>query len=136
MTTAEKILYYDGYKYQLAMAHTCKTDVFPPADILQPFYSIQSNGLVTARAGYAWDGPSGPTFDTKSFMRGSLIHDILYQAMASHLLSMNFREQADMELKRICLEDGMCSLRAWYVYRSVRRFGGMWNKEDKVLIAP
>ena len=85
---------------------------------------IDTNGYLTIRQGYAWDGPSGPTFDTKNFMRGSLVHDALYQLMRRGYLNIDTnRNRADRLLKHICKEDGMSSLRAWWVYQGVHAFG-------------
>ena len=57
-------------------------------------------------------------------MRGSLVHDALYELMRKDKLSTRHRKQADRVLQRICLEDGMNRIRAWIVYRGVR-FGGL-----------
>jgi len=81
------------------------------------------NGSLIMDLGYAWDGPSGPTIDTPSFMRGSLVHDALYQLMREGEIDRKHRKYADELLRRICLEDGMNKFRAWYVYRAVRIFG-------------
>lgn len=81
-------------------------------------------GLLTMKKGYAWDGPSGPTIDTKNFMRGSLVHDALYQLMRNGQLAPQWREGADQELRRICREDGMNRFRAWYVLQGVRKGAG------------
>ena len=79
--------------------------------------------------GYAWDGPSGPTIDTKNFMRGSLVHDGLYQLMREGLLAHEeYRKSADDLLRDICVEDGMSKFRAWYVHRAVRISGGKSTK--------
>lgn len=78
--------------------------------------------LLTIRAGYMWDGPSGPTIDTKNFMRGALIHDALYQLIREDYLKMNDRKQADKILRKVCLEDGMSRIRAWYIYTAVHHF--------------
>ena len=71
-------------------------------------------------------------------MRGSLVHDALYQLMREGLLDLGWRETADQELRRVCLEDGMSAIRAWWVYKAVR-FGGessaVW-REPNVLVAP
>lgn len=89
-----------------------------------PFVRVSSEGVLSLAAEYAWDGPSGPSFDTDNFMRGSLVHDALYQLMREAVLDhQRDRKQADQVLRRLCREDGMSWFRAWYVYRSVRLFG-------------
>lgn len=132
------IRYRDGYKYQLAEDYTVTTSILPPAAIDHNFIYLTSNGVLAIKKGYAWDGPSGPTVDTKNFMRGSLVHDALYQLMRAKLLDCGWRETADQELRRICREDGMSWLRGWWVYQGVR-FGGegsaIWQ-DEKILTAP
>jgi Protein of unknown function (DUF1353) len=71
---------------------------------------------------YHWDGPSGPTFDTKTFMRASLFHDALCQLIGEGLLDKKYRKYADQLLRQIALEDGMSKFRAWYVYMAVRAY--------------
>ncbi len=78
--------------------------------------------ILKVNARYAWDGPSGPTFDTKTFMRGSLFHDALCQLIREGLLDKKYRKYADQLLREICLEDGMSKFRAWYVYMAVRTY--------------
>ena len=117
------IKYKDGYKYQLAETYSVKVGVFPPAPVQHEYISLSQHGFLTIRKGYAWDGPSGPTIDTKNFMRGSLVHDALYQLIGEGLLPLDDREKADRELRRICIEDGMSEARAWWVYQAVRIFG-------------
>jgi hypothetical protein len=111
-----------AYKYQLALDYNfnigVKNCVYESA-----FLSISESGLVTAKKGYAWDGASGPAFDTNSFMRGSLEHDIGYQLMRLTIIPVDKKEHIDQRLKERCLEDGMCKLRAWYVYRAVKKLG-------------
>jgi hypothetical protein len=56
-------------------------------------------------------------------MRGSLVHDALYQLMRDEYLDRAvYRDAADRTLQKICKEDGMWSLRAWWVYQGVRLF--------------
>jgi hypothetical protein len=64
-------------------------------------------------------------------MRGSLIHDVLYQAMREGQLPSRYRKIADEELLRMCLADGMNRFRAWYVFKSLRAFGGRAIKPRK-----
>jgi hypothetical protein len=59
------------------------------------FVTIDKNGNLRIKKGYAWDGPSGPTIDTKNFMRGSLIHDALYQLMREGIIAQHQRKRAD-----------------------------------------
>ena len=73
--------------------------------------------------GYAWDGPSGPTLDTKNSMRASLVHDGLYQAIRSGWLPREpARKIADFEFLRILKADGMIWVRRWAWYLGVRCF--------------
>jgi hypothetical protein len=92
---------------------------------------LNRQGELTLKTAYAWDGPSGPAIDSKNFMRGSLVHDALYQLMRLKLLPQGFRKQADEILWMICLEDGMSKVRADYVYQAVRAFAAPAAKPPK-----
>ena len=108
------------YKYQLMDDYVIQIDIKPSQNIDFKFLSLSSDGVLTIRKYYAWDGPSGPTKDTRNFMRGSLIHDALYQLMRLSALDYKVhRKRADEILKENCLEDGMSPFRAWYVYQGV-----------------
>jgi hypothetical protein len=118
------IAYRSGYKYQLKEAYSVVIPIRPTADIVSEFIRLTTDGNLSLKSGYAWDGPSGPTIDTLNFMRGSLVHDALYQLMRErHLDAATHREPADRLLQQLCKEDGMSSVRAWWVYQGVR-FGG------------
>lgn len=118
----DRIRYYDGYKYQLACDYSIDTQIKPAADIDQPFIRLTQSGRLTVRGGYAWDGPSGPTIDSPSSMRASLVHDALYQLMRKKLIGLEHRPAADELLYRLCIEDGMWKWRAWLWRREVKRF--------------
>jgi hypothetical protein len=119
------ITYKAGYKYQLKEDYIDSIDIQPGEAIDTEYIALGLDGTLTIREGYAWDGPSGPTFDTLNFMRGSLVHDALYQLMRErHLDREVYRETADRLLQKICQEDGMSELRAWWVYHGVRLGGG------------
>jgi hypothetical protein len=118
------IAYKGGYKYQTKQDYSVKTPIKPESDITEPFIMLNRAGKLTIKSGYAWDGPSGPTFDTQNFMRGSLVHDALYQLMRGEFLDdKTYRKKADRLLQKHCKEDGMSRVRAWGVYQGVR-FGG------------
>lgn len=117
------ITYNGGYKYQLKQPYKVTIDIKPAASIETPFVCLADSGKLTIEIGYAWDGPSGPTIDTRNFMRGSLVHDALYQLMRDGYLDKEtWRDAADRVLQRLCIEDGMSELRAWLVYQAVKRF--------------
>lgn len=120
----ERIAYRAGYKYQLAETYGVKVSVFPNEEIGDEYLLLSREGSLIITKGYAWDGPSGPAFDTPSFMRASLVHDALYQLMRSGKLARSNRDKVDEEMYRLCLEDGMWSARAWWVLQGAKRFAG------------
>ncbi|MHA2344766.1 MAG: hypothetical protein ACXADW_23160 [Candidatus Hodarchaeales archaeon] len=111
--------YKSGYKYQLYEDYVYDGEIKPSENIHIQFISLDTTGKLFIKSGYAWDGPSGPTIDTKNFMRGSLVHDAYYQLIREGYLSPPKRLIADLILKNICIEDGMSKIRAWYVYKSM-----------------
>lgn len=133
------ISYREGYKYQLAEDYQVLIAIRPAAFIRTEYIRLDIDGMLTICEGYAWDGPSGPTVDTKNFMRGSLVHDALYQLMRErHLDPDALRDDADRILREICLEDGMTAIRAWWVYQGVRFGGGpaASGPDNPVITAP
>jgi len=117
------------YKYTLVESyeHPSPIAIRPDADIDHPYMALTVDGLLTVKERYAWDGPSGPTVDTYTFIRGSLVHDALYQMLREELLAPDYHERYRMEvdklLQQVCRGDGMNRVRAWYVYWAVRLFG-------------
>lgn len=134
--------YKAGYKYVLYETITIQSPYRPLKDFLNVcgvYVDLLTDGTLVIRKGYAWDGPSGPTIDTKSFMRGSLMHDVSYQLIRLEILSTNKRGVADDWLIQICKEDGMTRFRRWYVHLFLNKFGYAAAKpenEPKVLEAP
>lgn len=110
------------YKYQLTADYTYTVDI-KDHQVQHPMIELGPEGQLTVKKGYAWDGPSGPTIDTSTFMRGALIHDVLYQLIRLEYLAPSLRQYADDVLKQICLQDGMSRFRAWYVHLALKLFG-------------
>ena len=135
------IAYKSGYKYQLENDYIHNsTGIIPEKDIDIHYVKLNTDGDLFIKAGYAWDGPSGPAIDTKNFMRGSLVHDAFYQLMREDLISRyKYRDTADRLLQSICREDGMSKVRASWVYYGVKWFAksaaGTENKKA-VIYAP
>ena len=100
--------YRKGYKYQLAEDEVFSfIGIVPGKDIVNDFISLFRDGMLIIHKGYAWDGPSGPTIDRKTNMRGSLAHDALYQLMREGLIERKWRLKADELIKKCWIEDGM-----------------------------
>ena len=119
------IKYRSDYKYQLANKYELDMSITPPQKVESDFLNLSLSGKLVVKKGYAWDGPSGPALDSRIFMRGSLVHDALYQLMRrneAELPAKKWRKKADQELRRICREDGMSRIRAWWVFQGVHWF--------------
>ena len=133
------IKYRSGYKHQLADDYTVETGICPPVAVRSDFIDLDANGLMSFRSDYAWDGPSGPVFATKSSMRGSLVHDGLYQLIRMELLPAYIRAEADDLMRRLFLEDKMFKVRAWAWWKIVKRMAkraASPKAVKKVRIAP
>jgi len=131
-----------GYKYELMEKYFHDTGIIPPAPILTEYIYLGLNGELAIRERYAWDGASGPTFDTKSSQRASLVHDSLYQLLSLGLLGQEHRQRADELLRDIAIADGMWRWRAWAWYYAVRAVASKYalpdgqTGENPVLEAP
>ena len=85
MTQGDNQIWYTcGYKYQLSRDYTTLTAIRPEKRIETNYIILTTDGYLTAKKGYAWDGPSGPTVDDDTNMRGSVAHDVKYQLMRLH----------------------------------------------------
>ena len=127
------------WKYQLLEDWTTSTRM-RGFNIENPMFTLYEYGWLFVRRGYAWDGPSGPTIDTKSFMRASVVHDVFYQCLREGLLPPSRRKLADRELIRYAKLDGMNPIRRFYAFWSLRAFAGgaakLKAKPMKVHTAP
>ncbi len=119
----------ETYKYRMLAPYRIGVASIPGWGIaVLRLLSVDVDGIMTLEQGYSWDGASGPAIDTPTFMRGSAVHDALYQLMRLGYLPRTARKAADMMLRKICRDDGMNRIRAWWVYRSVRLFSGRYAK--------
>ncbi len=90
--------YKAGYKYQVTEGFTVQTGICSPIVIITRFLTLETDGELTVRAGYAWDGASGPTLDKEigwgwfkikltDTQVPSCVHDALAQLMRQQLLN-------------------------------------------------
>jgi hypothetical protein len=116
--------YRDGYKYQLWEDDSIQLEdivlkdgmvLKAPRgfDINTQFIRMTPEGLLTGRSGYAWDGASGPTWDSRYCMRGPLWHDIGYQLMREGLLPLSFRQYFDALMYVVIQLDGLAMIKKW-----------------------
>lgn len=113
-----RIAYRAGYKYQLAETYEIDTQILGYC-VSTEWLSLDGAGHLVIRAGYAWDGASGPAADTASIMRGSLVHDALYQLIRLGLIDHRYKRLADDILRACCLRDGMNRVFAWATWTAV-----------------
>jgi hypothetical protein len=133
------IYFVEGFKYQLAQSYSVDTPI-KGVRIEDDYFDLEESGRLTIHKGYAWDGASGPTFDTKSSMRPSLVHDVFCQAMRDGRLDFDkWQDQVNELFKQMCIEDGMWRVRA-NLWHSAVEFADAGNPnqgpERKVLTAP
>lgn len=134
------IEYREGYKYQLAADYIIALPIpYSDLDIETQFVSVSGTGVMTIRRGYAWDGPSGPTIDTKNALRASLVHDAMYQLIRLGYYPHRYKQLADDVLYNILIEDGMSRIRAALWRKALGLFGGKNarpSREKPVMMAP
>lgn len=136
------IRYRSGYRFQLAEDYSIATtvhDAVRTTALGNDYVWLAPNGWLNVRKGYAWDGASGPVRQTPDIVRGSLVHDALYQLMRECGLSATWKPVADELLRTMCIEDGMPHWMAQAVYQAVKAFGGTAldvRSIAPVLIAP
>ena len=112
-------------KYQTLRRYAIQTDFRPDADLVGRLGQVhlRTDGTLLVTKRYVWDGASGPTWDTTSTMRASLVHDALYQLMREQNLDATAsRLPADRLLRNIMIEDGAWEWRADLWLWAVRRF--------------
>lgn len=131
---AFSVISHPRYKYRLDRALSYALGNYEPgvsATVDDGWAVLNGDGWLTIAPGYAWDGASGPALDTINFARPSLIHDALYQLIAAGKLPRKpWKLHADRELYDLCRADGMGLLRAEWVYRAVRMFGGAKDRYE------
>jgi len=129
------------YKYELLEDVSTKIKIKPAYNVLTNYCKLIDTGELTVYKGYAWDGASGPTYDDKTNMGSSLIHDVCYQLIREGYLEKTYRLEADEMLRDISVKNGMNKVRAWYWFQAVRKLAWFCAKrtdepQDKVYTAP
>lgn len=124
MSKRKFIEYKAGFKYQLHKTYVQDTAIYPSEPVKTRYISLSMEGKLHIHYGYAYDGPSGPTIDTKSSMRGALVHDAFYQLMRMGLLDRKWKAAIDKLFESMLVQDKMCRCRARIWYRGVQKLAG------------
>ena len=131
-----------GHKYEILRRLIVQTDIVG-ITIDHEFFRVTPDGLVEFFPGYRSDGPSGPTVDTASFMRGAFTHDVWFQVLRElekliasgemtlspewptdiALLWRRIFDAANEGLRKDCKTDGMLWPRYHWVYYAVHKAG-------------
>ena len=123
------IKYIAGTKYQLVEDFSILTPVIGEL-ITDRFFTLCPTGLLTIRAGFGWDGASGPTFDTKDCMSASLVHDVFCILMRDRRLSYaRWQDIINDYFREMCLKAGMWPWRAKLWHAGVE-IGDAGNPKD------
>lgn len=147
------IYYKEGYKYITTRFYRVKTLMCPSTTqriirstldidgnpVTIPLVTLEPSGWLTIYPGYAWDGASGPTIDTKDSMGGSAFHDAGYQLMRLGMANLEWKEYIDKVFHEIMIEDGMVKPRADLWLWAVNKFGRgstIPSAEPMELVAP
>lgn len=109
--------YCKGFKYQLHEDETIQTTILG-YNVSSEFYGLQSNGILTAKKGFAWDGASG-SIDTDTNLRASLFHDICCLMVARNQLPLSEMDKINSLFYTILELDNMHPVRRWWHFKAV-----------------
>ena len=128
------------FHYQLVEPETFQLKYIHPREDIETWYcTLTKDGKLTGKIGWAWDGASGPTWDTKNTIRASCCHDLLAKLMRDKLLPHYLWTFADQEFDAILEEDGMWKFRRSYWIGGLSLAHGSYalpKNRRKVRVAP
>lgn len=117
------LAYKEGYTNIVWEDYEIQLPFNPPEIIETEWIVFRLNGKLWIRHGYAWDGASGPTIDTKNTVIASLVHDALYQLMRMNLLDHSYRSVVDD-----LLEQAAMAATPWYRKPIAKIRFTLWKK--------
>ena len=127
--------------YQLLEDAWIETKITGCAAKVDGYIDLESDGKITVRKGYQWDGASGIAIDRRNNMKASLFHDAFYQLHRAGKLDPDMRIAADAVYRDLYLSTGGGKVIGWLDYVALRLFAGYAARrkrevEDKVFTAP
>ena len=124
--------YRKGYKYQLAENEFLMVPISPDQDIVTEFINLSTKGELNIRSGYAYDGPSGPTWPTDNTMVPSAVHDVLAQLLRQGLLSQGQLAGVNELFNQMLKDRGMFWFRRWYWLKGLWLTGGSFADPSNI----
>ena len=110
----------EGYGIKMRSGKCSTSGSGPPSLITLIVTSAGSNlderpvDEIVIKKGYAWDGASGPTFDTPASFEASLVHDALYQCMRLGYVTKDSRGGVDRLFRHMLGDMGPVRRGLWY----------------------
>lgn len=90
-------------------------------EVCAPTFCLDESGNLTLHAGYEWDFGSY-AIDTPGMVRASAMHDAFCILTDEGKLPWECRAEADSYFRKLLIEYGTNSLRAWWCYLGVRAY--------------
>ena len=106
------------HAYQL-VADLAERTIITGFDVKTEWCELKSNGMLTVKKLYAWDGPTG-SWPSKSFVKGSCVHDAFCDMINAGLLPPTVQYLADEEMRQINSDGSMWKPRVMWTYLMVR----------------
>lgn len=117
----------ERYRYKLAEDEVVTLPVDLNCQFKHEYFEYDGIKLVIKK-GYAWDGVTGPVFQSKSTKIPSLVHDVLKQAESLYLIPETRRKDIDECYRYFGKKSGMNIFRRNLHYRVIRVLYGLYVK--------
>lgn len=118
------------WRYSLKDNESVDIAGFPDFSI--DFFAKLEKGKLLIFKGYAWDGATGPVFQTDTTKKASLVHDVLLQAIDIGVLDKSYLKAADGLYREIAKSNGMSGIRAGLHYYAMRYLRPLiWDRLPK-----
>ena len=124
LTNENYLFFVDGFRYQVEEDFIIIIEDFrPDTTIINEFFEFYTDGTLLIKRGFAWDGPSGPTIDTKNGHVAAIVHDVFYRCIRKGYLPLSIKPISDKIFYKLLRKKGMFVLRAYLWYLGVKLFG-------------
>ena len=132
--------YSSGYKHQVRETFSVQLMYIHTSTEIDTWYcKLSVSGMLTVKRGFAWDGASGPTWDTKATMTPACVHDCLAKLIRTGCLKHSVWRHADYELEHLMKQRGVWKIRRRIWMKGLKLTGGSYaasKNKKKVHEAP